>query len=186
MVYPGHTLTEDVGSDEDLPDLVLAEARCGTVDFDRLSQAGIGLDEALDAYSGDFEEFCTMADGFGITDELQDALESYARGIVVLDRVTVPELLRGRRFGLLLSSLVLRELGWQRLAVAMPAAFEVEPRSPARPSADERNVRLWTEFGFQRYRNEGIYFLDTGLNTLDNNVRRYRSAVDDGAPIVVL
>lgn len=141
-----------VYEDEDLGlEVTLAEARFGTVDFDRLESADIPLDEALDEYSEDYTPFCSMADGFGISDSLQDKLASYPTGMVVVDRVSVPSEYRGRKYGLLLTTLVLIELGRQRLAVAMPAAFEVKPGSPGRKEADRRNVKLWETFGFVRF-----------------------------------
>src|SRR5579884_1531487 len=103
-----------------------------------------------------------MSDGYGISDALQDKLAIYATGMVVADRVSVPPPYRGRKYGLLLTTLVLLELGRWRVAVAMPAAFEVEPGSPGREEADRRNIRLWEAFGFVRFA-DNAYYLDTGL-----------------------
>lgn len=183
LCYSGELLAEDLGVEGGLPDLMLAEATLGSVAFDRLEEADIPLAEALDAYSGDYEEFCCMADHYGIADDLQQALETYAAGMVVLDRVTVPAPFRGRRYGLLLATVVLMELGRQRVAVALPAAFEVGPGSPGRQAADDRNAQLWTAFGFRRYRQEKVYFLDTATRTLQDNLRRFGREVDEAEPI---
>lgn len=171
--------------DEDLGnEATLAEARFGTVDFDRLESSNISLDEALDEYSEDYTPFCSMADGFGICDSLQDRLASYPTGMVVVDRVSVVPAYRGRKYGLLLTTLVLAELGRQRVAVAMPAAFEVEPGSPGRKEADRRNVKMWEAFGFVRFADDA-YYLDTDLTTLDENLARFRSEIEDAPPIVL-
>jgi hypothetical protein len=164
--------------------ITLAEARFGTVDFDRLEATNIRLDEALDEYSQDYTPFCSMADGFGISDSLQDRLASYATGLVVVDRVSVVPEHRGRKSGLLLTTLVLVELGRQRVAVAMPAAFEVEPGNPRRAEADRRNARLWEAFGFVRFA-DNAYYLDTNLTTLGENLERFKSAMEAGPPIVL-
>lgn len=173
-----------VYGDEDLGhEVTLAEAHFGTVDFDRLEAADIRLDEALDEYSEDYTPFCSMADGYGISDSLQQRLASYATGMVVVDRVSVGPDYRGRKYGLLLTTLVLAELGRQRVAVAMPAAFEVEPGSPGRAEADRRNVRLWEAFGFVRFA-DNAYYLDTALTTLGENLARFKSEMESGPPIV--
>ena len=174
-----------VYGDDDLGDEVaLAEARFGTVDFDRLESADIRLDEALDEYSEDYTPFCSMADGYGISDSLQDRLVSYATGMVAVDRVSVAPEYRGRKYGLLLTTLVLVELGRQRVAVAMPAAFELEPGSPGRKEADRRNVKLWEAFGFVRFA-EDAYYLDTDLTTLGENLVRFKSEMETAPPIVL-
>lgn len=174
-----------VYGDEDLGhEVTLAEARFGTVDFDRLESADIRLDEALDEYSEDYTPFCSMADGFGISDSLQDRLASYATGMVVVDRVSVDPEYRGRRYGLLLTTIVLVELGRQRVAVAMPAAFEVKPGSPGRKEADRRNVKLWEAFGFVRFADDA-YYMDTDLTTLGENLARFKSEIETAPPIVL-
>lgn len=174
-----------VYGDEDLGlEVALAEARFGTVDFDRLESADIPLDEALDEYSEDYTPFCSMADGFGISDSLQDKLASYSTGMVVVDRVSVPSEYRGRKYGLLLATLVLVELGRQRVAVAMPAAFEVEPGSPGRGEADRRNVKLWEAFGFVRFADDA-YYMDTDLTTLGKNLERFKSEIENAPPIIL-
>lgn len=180
LVFPAELLSDLL--DREMPDLVLADGRWASVDFERLQKAGVPLVEALDAYSEDFVEFCSMADGYRITDELQDRLMAYVGGMVIADRVSVPDAFRGRKYGLLLMSLVLQELGRGRLAVAMPAAFEVPPGSPGRQEADRRNARMWETFGFERYRGDA-YFLNTALTTLEDNVARFKLAVEAAEPI---
>jgi hypothetical protein len=170
-------------SDEELGvDAVLAEARFATVDFDRLEAADIPLVEALDEYSQDFTPFCSMADGCGITDDLQDKLASFPSGMVVVERVSVPAGFRGRRYGLLVTTIGLLELGRGRVAVAMPAAFEIEPDSPEREAADRRNVELWENFGFVRFARDAFY-LDTALITLCDNLGRFKAELEAADPI---
>lgn len=185
LVYSAEMLSDDLGTDDSLPELVLAEGKFASIDFERLREAGFSLDEALDAYSQDYAEFCVMADDDGIADDLQDVLAQYATGMVIADRIRVPEPFRGRRYGLFLTTVVLIELGRQRVAVAMPAAFEVQPGSPDREDADRRNAELWKAFGFEQYRQDQVCFLDTGTNVLEENLRQFKAEIEAASPILL-
>jgi hypothetical protein len=119
LKYPGELIAGDLDVDDadDPPNLVLATARYGSVDFQRLLDVGIPLLEALDANSGDYAAYFPMASGHEITEDLAGALVAPVTGIVIADRVSVPEPFRGRRYGLLLTTAALMELGRERVVV---------------------------------------------------------------------
>jgi GNAT superfamily N-acetyltransferase len=185
LKYPGELIAGDLDEDDedDPPNLVLATAAYGSVDFQRLLDVGIPLLEALDADSGDYAAYCPMASGHEIADDLAGGLVAPVTGMVIADRVTVPEPFRGRRYGLLLMSVAIMELGRERLVVCTPAAFEVPRGSPKRTSADRRNVNLWKAFGFHQFRRDKTYFLDTATSALEHNLDLFQKEVDSAQPL---
>jgi hypothetical protein len=174
-------------SDEDEKiELTLASGSWYTLDFERCDQGDSSAMEVLDATSQDLAVFMELFDrDRSLRDKFEEA-GAYL-GLLICDRISVPEEHRGRKFGLLLQSLVIEELGGiTRLPVCTPAAFEVPPDSPERAAADRCNARLWKAFGFKQHTKE-VFWIPSMLQTVaSHNVRRYSEAVDKAAPITVV
>ena len=111
-----------------------------------------------------------------------DHVVTHCYSIVILDKVVVPEQFRGRRLGLLLAASALETLGQDHLAVCYPAAFEMDSSSPQRKTADARNRRVWRQFGFSHFKGN-VFWLDTDLRTLGDNIMAFSEEVDAAPPI---
>jgi hypothetical protein len=138
--------------------------------------------EVLDADSADSEVFGAMLDDDGqVLEKFHEY--GYCGGLLICDRVSVPQAFRGRKFGCLLVAAVIQQMGSNRLVVTTPAAFEIEARTPERKRADERNRRLWKKFGFVRHTQEA-WWLPNSTAT-EGLVERYAALVE-AAPAITL
>lgn len=183
LVYPGTVIAVELGREDDtLEDLVLARGSFAVLDLERCASHGVCPSEALAADSADFADLNKLFDGGRFADDLDVSLPP--SGLVVAERVFVPGPFRGRRFGLLLTALTLRELGRSRLVVCRPGAFDVDPTSPGREVADARIRRLCRRFGFRRYRDD-VFYLDTNLWPVEDRVNAFSMDIR-AAPRILL
>jgi hypothetical protein len=138
--------------------------------------------EVLDAHSRDFSVFCNLFDQEAeLKEELQEY--GYCAGLLICDRVWVPDALRGRKFGPLLMASVIAELGLDRLVVCTPGAFDL-PEDAKRAPVIERNEKIWGQFGFQEYAPE-VWWLPQGIDRAYEMTDHYAKLVSEAEPLTM-
>jgi len=182
LVYPGPEIGYDLDRDGFFADLVLAHGKFAALDLEKCGLEGVNPLNVLDAEGPELAAFAEFFAGGSFADDID--VDQLSRGLVIVDKVWVPGSFRGRRFGLLLTAAVLRELIPDRLTVCMPSDFEVSPLSPERDVADARSRRLSERFGFRPYR-AGLFYLDPDLGAVKEKIERFSTEID-AAPAIRL
>ena len=182
LVYPGPEIGYDLDRDGFFADLVLAHGKFAVLVLENCGLEGTNPLNILDAEGPELAAFAEFFAGGSFAEDID--VDEPPRGLVIVDKIWVPGPFRGRRFGLLLTAAVLRELIPDRLAVCMPFDFEVSPLSSERDAADARSRRLSERFGFRPYRG-GLFYLDPDMGVVEEKIELFSREID-AAPAITL
>lgn len=141
----------------------------------------------LDGHDGDLgliaETIFSGRRGRGdLAPDLDERLESFGSGLLILNRARLAPQWRGFGYGVLLTGLAIKRLsGGCRAVVCYPSPlgeYDEEHDSSAREAvAVNRLSEVWAQLGFEHYRN-GVHVLDLALVTLDEALQELRGCLE--------
>ncbi|MCE7011806.1 hypothetical protein LWC34_54680 [Kibdelosporangium philippinense] len=139
----------------------------------------------LDGHDGDLgviaETIFSGRRGRGdLAPDLDERLESFGTGLLILNRAKLAPQWRGFGYGVILTGLAIKRLsGGCRAVVCYPAplADNDDLDDAVRRAATARLSEVWAQLGFEHYRN-GVHVLDLALVTLDEALKELRARLE--------
>jgi GNAT superfamily N-acetyltransferase len=150
-----------------------------TVDFEIATASGYRFDwtggpgpggeryspfDVLDSHSAELAAYAALFDS---DDELLEGyIESVfpATPLVIASRCQVDRRFRGHRIGPFLLGQALLELGGSSEAVVacQPSPYQLADDDPTRPAEQARLERIWANFGFERFEQTDVWWMQLG------------------------